>query len=125
MPTAQEHNDMQSKTQRALSDLQRSKNRLQHGDWIVTLAFYKALHAVDSYFARQGIDQKGHDKRHSRRNQQIQDHLGCIHVKYSTLFDASIKARYKAYTHAPHEVTKLVNHSVYIEEHIRKLLQSP
>ena len=124
MPTKQEHIDKQSNTQLALTDLQRSKNSLQHGDWIVTLAFYKAIHAVDSYFARQGIDQEGHDKRHPQRNQQVQDYLGCLHVKYSTLFDASIKARYEADTHAPNEVTKLVNHSVYIEEYIRKLLQS-
>ena len=43
MPTAEAHIDKQNRTQLALSDLQQSQNRPQHGDWIVTLAFYKAL----------------------------------------------------------------------------------
>ena len=60
MPTTQEHIDKQRKAQLALTDLQHSKNSLQHADWIVTLAFYKALHAVDSYLARKNIHPKGH-----------------------------------------------------------------
>ena len=124
MPTTQVHIDKQNKTQLALSNLQQSQINPQHGDWIVTLAFYKALHAVDSYFAKKGIDHEGHRKGHEKRKQQVQDHLRSIHGKYSALYTASIKARYKAYTHKRQEVTRLVNHSVFIEEHIKTLLQS-
>ena len=124
MPAAEAHIDKQNRTQLALSDLQQSQNNSQHGDWIVTLAFYKALHAVDSYFAKQGIDSERHDKRHGMRNQQVQDHLGSIHEKYSMLYTASILARYEAYTHDPQEVTMLVNHALDIEEYIKTLLES-
>ena len=122
MPTTQVHIDKQNRTQLALSDLQQSQNSPQHGDWIVTLAFYKALHAVDSYFAKQGIDRKGHNKRHKKRDQQVKNHLGSIHGKYFALYDASIKARYEAFTHKPQEVAMLVNDSVFIEKYINTLL---
>ena len=101
MPTAQTHIDKQNRTQLALSDLQQSQNRPQHGDWIVTLAFYKALHAVDSYFAKQGIDPEGHQKGHGRRQQQVRNYLEGIHEEYSALYTVSILARYEEYTHEP------------------------
>ena len=124
MPTAEAHIDKQNRTQLALSDLQQSQNRPQHGGWIVTLAFYKALHAVDAYFAKQGIDREGHDKRHNTRDRQVQYHLGSIHREYSALYTASIQARYEEYTHEPQEVTRLVNHALRIEEYIKTLLES-
>ena len=124
MPTAEAHIDKQNRTQLALSDLQQSHNNPQHGDWIVTLAFYKVLHAVDSYFAKQGIDSEGHDKRHGMRNQQVLNYLEDIHEEYSALYTASILARCEEYTHEPQEVTRLVNDSVFIEEYIKTLLES-
>ena len=125
MPTAQVHTDKQKRTQVALSDLQQSQNKPQHGDWIVTLAFYKALHAVDFYFAKKGIDHGSHDKSHWERDEQVQDYLSSIHGKYSVLYNASIMARYKDYTHNSQDVTKLVNYSLSIEQHINTLLLSP
>lgn len=122
MPAAETHIDKQNRTQLALSDLQQSQNSLQHGDWIVTLAFYKALHVVDSYFAQQRIDPEGHQKGHGRRQKQVRNHLEGIHVKYSALYEASIKARYEAYIHNSQEVTRLVNHALDIEEYIKTLL---
>ena len=124
MPTTQVHIDKQNKAQLALSNLQQSQINPQHGDWIVTIAFYKVLHAVDSYFAKQGIDGKGHDKRHPKRGKQVKKYLGSIHVKYSALYMASIQARYEEDTHEPQEVTTLVNDSVFIEEYIKTLLES-
>ena len=60
MPTTQAHQNKQSKAPLALFNLQQSQNSPHHADWIVTLAFYKALHSVDSYlpswrFIRKGI----------------------------------------------------------------------
>ena len=122
MPTAQVHIDKQNKAQLALSNLQQSQINLQHGDWIVTIAFYKALHAVDSYFEKQGIDSKGHDKRHPQRGEQVKRYLGSIYVKYSALYEASIKARYEAYIHNSQEVTRLVNHALDIEKYVKARL---
>lgn len=122
MPTTQEHIEKQSRTRITLSYLQQSHNSPQHADWIVTLAFYKALHVVDSYLAKQGIHPKGH----RLRNQQVQNHLGNIHREYSALYRASRKARYDAYTYRdnPQAVTRLVNHALSIEEYIKTLLES-
>ena len=126
MPTPQEHIEKQSRTQLALSDLQQSENSCQHGDWLVTLAFYKVLHAVDSYFAKQEIDPQGHERKwHKMRDQQVQDHLSYIYPQYDALYKASMKARYEADIHEPQEVKTLVNDSVFIEEYIKTLLESP
>ena len=124
MPTAQVHIDKQNRTQVALSDLQQSQNRHQHGDWIVTLAFYKALHAVDFYFAKKGIDRGNHDKSHWERDEQVQNHLGKIYTRYYALYRASRRARYDAYTYQVNrrQVTRLVNHALYIEKYINTLL---
>ena len=123
MPTTQAHIEKQSITQLTLSYLQQSQNSPQHADWIVTLAFYKVLHAVDSYLAKQGIHPKGH----KLRNQQVQNHLGSIHREYYALYRASRRARYDEYTYRdnPQEVTILVNHALDIEEYIETLLESP
>ena len=128
MPTTQAHLNKQNRFQFTLSYLQQSQNSPQHADWIVTLAFYKALHAVDSYLATLNIHPKVHtNKCKTGRNQYVQLHLGSIQRKYSALYDASIRARYKNYTfqNHPQEVTKLISHSLSIEEYIKKLLPSP
>ena len=88
MPTTQEHQNKQSGTQLALSDLEQSQNSPQHANWIVTLAFYKVLHAVDSYFAKLGVHPKGH----WQREQYVQNHLESIHQQYLELYQASIIA---------------------------------
>ena len=122
MPTTQEHQDKQSMTELARSDLEQSPNNPQHADGIVTLAFYKALHAVDSYFAKRGIHPKGHVE----RNQHVQNHLSIIYLEYDGLYKASRRARYDAYTYRgdPEGVARLVNHSLKIEEYINTLLES-
>ena len=65
MPTTQDHIDKQTDTQITMSYLQQSQDTPQHADWIVTTAFYKALHAVDSYLAGLDIHPRGmHGTRH-------------------------------------------------------------
>lgn len=125
MPTKQEHIDKQSWIQFTLSDLEQSQNRSQHADWIVTIAFYKALHAVDSYLARKGIHPTVHTSPQGvGRNQYVKKHLRIIYPQYNALYRASRKARYDAYTYQtnPQEVTKLVNHALSIERYINPLL---
>ena len=122
MPTTQEHVEKQNSIRITPSYLQQSQNRSQHADWIVTLAFYKALHAVDSYLVKQGLDSAGH----SKRNRHVQNYLQDISEEYNALYRASRRARYDAYTYRdnPQEVTTLVNDSVFIEEYIKTLLES-
>jgi hypothetical protein len=122
MPTTQLHQDKQSRTELARSELEQSQNSLQHADWIVTLAFYRALHAVDSYFAKLGIHPKGH----RGRSQYVQNYLESINERYLALYRASITARYEGDTYRDDSqaVTTLVNDSLVIEEHINTLLEA-
>ena len=121
MPSKHVHQEKQDKALLALSDLKASHNRSRHADWIVTLAFYRALHAVDSYLADKC---KIHPSNHKDRRMDVQQYLGTIHGEYSALFTASMKARYRKYTYEnyPEEVGKLLNLSLKIENHIKTLL---
>ena len=63
-------------------------------DWIVTVAFYAALHAVGVLFAHDGVTAETHDARNSilrqvRRYEQVQRH-------YLPLYFNSQAARYSA-----------------------------
>ena len=120
MPTTAAHQDKQSRTHLALSDLEQSQNSPQHADWIVTLVFYKALHAVDAYLATLEIHPKGH----VTRNRSVRRYIEDIFSQYFALYDASREARYETYTYQdnPQAVTGLVNDSVFIEEYINTLL---
>lgn len=121
MPNKRQHQKKQIKTRFALSDLQVSQNRSRHADWVVTLAFYKALHAVDSYLAHKW---KIHPNNHRDRHMHVRQRLSNIYGDYSTLFSASLKARYEEYTYQskPKEVGKLLKMSSHIESHIKTLL---
>ena len=120
MPTKRVHQDKQSIAQLALSNLQGSKYSSRHADWIVTLAFYKALHVVDSYLARKF---NIHPHGHIDRKKEVQQHLQNIHGPYSALHQASIRARYEDFTYQnrPQEVANLLNKSTQIENHINTL----
>ena len=119
MPSKRAHQNKQNNTQLALSELHSSQNSARHADWIVTLAFYKALHAVDSYLAKFNI----HPRDHYHRKKEVLQHLQQIHGQYSALYSASRNARYKkkTYQNRPQEVANLLNKSTQIENHINTL----
>ena len=122
MPTERVHQDKQSIADRALSHLQAAQKSSHHADWIVTLAFYKALHAVDSYLAKNNIHPSMHTGPNGR-NQSVKLHLQTIYGQYLALHRASIRARYKDYTYQnkPQEVTSLLKKSLHIENYINTL----
>ena len=127
MPTTQVHQDKQSRTERTLSNLQQSQNNSQYAEWIVTLAFYRALHAVDSYLATKCIHPTVHtNQQGTGRNQHVQNHLTKIYPQYFALYQASLTARYKedTYRNEPQAVIDLVNDSLAIEKHVNTLLAS-
>ena len=122
MPETQAHQNKQSRTHLALSDLQQSQNSPHHADWIVILAFYKALHAVDSYFAKLQIHPTGH----LERNRYVRELLDEIFMQYDALYNASRVARYEAVTYQddPEDVMMLVSSSRNIEDYINSLLKA-
>ena len=123
MPSTQDHQKKQRRTHVALSDLEISANKPQNADWIVALAFYKALHAVDSYLATRKI----HPHDHQDRHQHVQDFLGGIYKTYSALYRASRRARYKAFSYEgrDQDVSDMLARSAGIEQHINSLLSTP
>ena len=85
MPETQAHQNKQNRTHLALSDIQQSQNSRHHADWIVTLAFYKALHAVDSYLAKLDIHPKGHRK----RIEEVQKRLDSVYTPHRLILRLS------------------------------------
>ena len=86
MPTTQEHQDKQNIADCLLANLLQSQNSSQYADWIVIIAFYKSLHAVDSYLATKGIHPEMHTNKHGiGRNQYVRKHLRALYPQYIAL----------------------------------------
>lgn len=51
MPTQTQHIQKQQNAARTLSYLQKANNQ-DFADWVVTVSFYKALHAIESYLLK-------------------------------------------------------------------------
>ena len=122
MPAKHVHQDKHRVAQQSLAHLQAPKKSTNHADWIVTLAFYKALHAVDSYLDKFNIHPSLHTGPGGRNN-SVRQHLKSIFKQYSALHRASIRARYEDYTYQnkPQEVTSLLKKSLHIENYIHTL----
>ena len=120
MPDKCLHQNKQNTSRGALNDLEASERKPHHADWIVTLAFYKALHAVDSYLSTFNIHPRGHKGRKGR-NQRVKQYLQCIYADYMALHRASEKARYEEFTYEddPTQVQELLKKSLCIEDHIK------
>ncbi len=66
----------------------------QYPEWVVTAAFYTALHLVEWLFASDGLDPgRDHD---DRDNKLMNTRYDPIRGAYKTLKDASMTARYDA-----------------------------
>jgi len=66
-------------------------------DWAITACFYAALHHVDSYLARFGIQPRDHQEREN----WVQRRLRPIFREYRDLKRFSIRARYDAFQMTP------------------------
>jgi len=65
-----------------------------HPGWVVTVAFYKALHVVEAMFA-EGPSMPGHTDDHKTRNAILKDkRFSHIWKNYRPLWTASLIARY-------------------------------
>lgn len=92
MPTLPEHVDQVDRNQKARKHLDAWG---QTPEWVVTVAFYEALHLLEAYWAYAGDLGKAHTD-HNTRNDLVRSdpRLRAVAVEYKKLFDASIWARY-------------------------------
>ncbi|MGF1634126.1 MAG: hypothetical protein ACFCVE_09785 [Phycisphaerae bacterium] len=99
---------------------------LTHHDWLITVAFYTALQAVDALLAHDGIEVSRHDARLSalkngRRYERV-------YRSYKPLYDLAYTTRYSAQPGlwvAREDVdAKVLRHLLYpLEQSIRNLLR--
>ncbi len=135
MPSCKEHIQKYNTAKCVQLILQHTDSN-KYADWIVTTAFYQALHLIDAFFA---FDSDYHPEAHNTiynkegeptalgRNYCVKKHndLRPIRDNYSTLFEASIDARYEEeiYKDDPDEVNALLNEDLDpIVTHIRQLI---
>jgi hypothetical protein len=73
-----------------------------YSDWAMTALFYAALHYIDAFLDRVGIDAGGHDQ----RDKEVRDRkeLRPIWPQYHYLKNRSINARYYCGTFTPDQL---------------------
>ncbi len=121
MPSQVQHETQAQRNETFFQSLDRtvSVNR----EWIVTAAFYAALHWIEAYF----------DNRH---HQHFTSHRACndavmrfglpIASEYLDLYWASRQARYELYRFTPPEVEDLINLAYQpIKDFVQNLLPPP
>jgi hypothetical protein len=94
----------------------------QDWDWATIALFYSALHLVQAYFARSGIDARTHVQR-ERRMLGIAD-MGPLLLSYRWLRDQSENARYECRRFSEMEFESIRDGSyATISRRIRELLR--
>lgn len=72
-------------------------------DWAGIVAFYKALHLVEMFFARSSIDSR---RVHSRRNRILQQNYPELWRHYGPMYRFSLNARYRYTRYNPANVRR-------------------
>lgn len=90
MPDLQAHLKAAEANRRTLDFIQ--QHVTHHSPWVVTIAFYTALHVVEAVLANDDIHQDKHENRHQllKRTKKYQH----IWKHYQPLFNDSMVARY-------------------------------
>ena len=97
-------------------------------DWIVTAAFYTALHAVDTLLTKNGLTVNGHNGRNDILMRT--HHYQQIWRNYKQLYDTSRTVRYLAtpqkWVPAKDIMREVVQGLLYpIENSVKKLIDDP
>lgn len=109
MPNFEVHETAAARNQNVLDCLlenyAHSPNDFAH--WVLTVAFYKALHLVETIFSQE--TQPFHSKDHHERNQRLKNIKKYEHIwrHYRLLLDASMAARYLVVPHSGEDLTDL------------------
>ena len=93
MPTRQQHIKKYEEN-KLLLGTKLSVENAEFYNWIVTVAFYAALHLVEARLADDNIDSSDHTARNN--NVERFNYFQPIRAKYKVLYDRSRVARYDA-----------------------------
>jgi len=121
MPNEQSHLDLAKRNETFLQSI----NSSTFPDWVVTVAFYAALHYIDAFLARRGrIEVKGHGTRED--SIKLYPELFSTAIWYFQLKSASVRARYYGDQLLPGEMSKHTDqHLVNIRKTITRILSPP
>ena len=89
MPSRDEHLG-QARRNKEFCDAAEPLSDYDHRDWVVTAAFYAALHLVDAVLAGDGL----HPALHSTRDSHVRRHCRNAYPDYRSLKDLSRNSRY-------------------------------
>lgn len=95
MPTKDAHLAAARQNQSTIGFLLNASND-DHLPWVVTVAFYKALHVVEALFASQASGEIQHTDDHRQRNDTLKTTVRFQQIwkMYRPLYNASLIARY-------------------------------
>lgn len=79
-----------------------------YADWAVTVAFYAAVHAVETVLAQQGVHSRTHTDHHSHVR-RLFPHIRTLYYRLDTF---SRQARYDGIHSLPHLLRQLVDHDL-------------
>ena len=75
-------------------------NKTKYLDWAVVSIFYTALHYIDAYLAKIGLEEF---QNHGTRHRLVEKHIPLILKEYRILYRQSLSARY----HVNYETTAI------------------
>ena len=110
MPTAQQHLDQYNHNKQFLGEDLLDCDNTPYLDWILTIAFYAAIHLFEKHLADKNMHSGNHDQRLDNINKYTV--LKQLKKPYSELKRASENARYKCHEYSPDDVKKFLRHEL-------------
>jgi hypothetical protein len=117
MPSQQQHAFQLERNQQACAQL---NAQALLPDWVITMAFYAALHSIEQYLAKRGF----HPTSHSRRAQLLDatPDLHLIKHEFMAMKNLSEQCRYLCYSPSTTDLNQQLTRLERINSHITKLL---
>jgi len=113
MPIRSDHLSKARNNEKLLVNEMSSSEYVSYLDWVVTVAFYTALHYVDACLARYAIHPNSHQGRNGRNSEVSRNrNLRRVATKYLILYGRSRYSRYIPFSERnikPSEVIRLVS----------------
>ena len=120
MPSKEAHEEQVRRNKQLIAYPNFDTKTCGHNDWVVTVAFYTALHLVEREFAKIPYDCRDHKDREEcmiTSGGKFRDVLR----DYKTLKAASMKTRYTCCVFSPDETDKYLNYLNNIENKLGKV----